>query len=125
MVNTLSHCVLQVEEADSHTFEKLANFIETQHTFSCGQIIDIVQEAGLGPNFTIQLCEQLLFRSSRSAGSNPATWQKEKEVLMKYIQVSLRAGRFCRDLGALVTLNTVSIIVIMACAAARCSGIST
>ncbi|KAK9868882.1 hypothetical protein WJX84_011105 [Apatococcus fuscideae] len=73
-------------EDEAATFEKLAAFVDQQPDLGWGQLIDIVQEAGLGEDFTTRLCEQLLKASP--GGSNPQDWQRQREVLLKYIQVT-------------------------------------
>ncbi|KAK9819867.1 hypothetical protein WJX72_003454 [[Myrmecia] bisecta] len=93
----------QDREPDATTFEKLAQFVEAQQSFTWGQIIDIVQEAGLGVRFTILLCEQLLFKTQRSEGNvmELQEWRKQKELLVKYVQI------FCEDLAAQIPKPTI------------------
>ncbi|KAL0031370.1 hypothetical protein WJX79_007043 [Trebouxia sp. C0005] len=77
-------------QPDNATFEKLSHFVVLQSTFRWGKIIDIVQDAGFGDGFALRLCEELILRQARQSGSDTDTaeWSMQKEVLMKYVQIS-------------------------------------
>ena len=45
-----------------------------------GQILDILQEAGLGTAFALRLCEQLLLRDSPEPAKASAQWVEDKKV---------------------------------------------
>eukprot|EP00884_Botryococcus_braunii_P009762 jgi/Botrbrau1/18788/Bobra.0386s0104.1 len=91
---------------DEPLIQKLGQLVEQQHTFSWTEIIDIVFEAGLGDEFCVRLCEQLLFATElpSSPSSNSRTdgheWVKQKQILVKYVQL------FCRTMTN--NLNTAA-----------------
>ncbi|GAB4820850.1 hypothetical protein N2152v2_007896 [Parachlorella kessleri] len=90
---------------DPHVFEKLVLLFDGQAALSWGELIDISGEAGLGEEFVVRLCEQLLFRplpresscdgrpggDVTASGSKPRSstlgWVQEKEILLKYVRV--------------------------------------
>lgn len=95
---------LAVPANDPHVFEKLVLLFDGNSCLGWTQVIDMAEEAGLGREFVVRLCEQLLFhplprgdlggkalsRSSQGSGLNQPleqSWAVEKEILLKYVRV--------------------------------------
>lgn len=78
------------DTAMQDTVEMLVAFVEQSDGPSAAQIVDIAQEANLDHNFITTFCEYLLFRpGSRSdTGLSSTQWRNEKQMVVKYVQVS-------------------------------------
>ncbi len=82
---------------DAHTLDKLALLVE-QHGMAWGTMLDIATQAAQGPSLALSLCEQLLRRYAGpgSAGGpslDAARWALERELLLRYVQLSMAAMR--------------------------------
>jgi hypothetical protein len=76
--------------ARQDTVEMLVGFVEQSDGPTAAQIVDIAQEANLDHNFITAFCEFLLFRpgSHSEAGLSATQWRNEKQMVVKYVQVS-------------------------------------
>eukprot|EP01025_Chloroclados_australasicus_P051242 TRINITY_DN595_c1_g3_i1.p1 TRINITY_DN595_c1_g3~~TRINITY_DN595_c1_g3_i1.p1 ORF type:complete len:392 (+),score=39.15 TRINITY_DN595_c1_g3_i1:228-1403(+) len=75
---------------DSVLLNRLTKYVIEQESFTMTQIIDVMNEAGLDRQLVLRLCVKLIEELD--------SWEKQKEVLMKYILMS------CKDLDDRVDL---------------------
>lgn len=71
------------QEGEYAVVAKVAQFVETHQPFSAAQIIDLMREAKISTIFTLKLCNHVLSRMSAESD-----WQKYRDVLVKYVQLS-------------------------------------